>query len=55
MQSENDTETAATLRDKAEKCRWLAAHITNREISEKLLALAREFEERANTLERKPR
>jgi len=40
------------LRAQAEKCRWLAARIATKDVSETLLQMAREYEERAERLAR---
>lgn len=39
--------TAQLLREKAERCRWLARQITDVAVAQKLLDLAREFEQQA--------
>ena len=40
-------EDAAFLRTQAEKCRWLAKRVTASDVSDTLLQMAREYEERA--------
>jgi hypothetical protein len=44
-------ELAGDYRDKAARCRRLARQTTDGDIAEKLLALAREFEEQATAVE----
>jgi hypothetical protein len=46
-----NAETAEILRDQAERCRRLAKDITDFDAIRRLLALAREFEERAEPAE----
>jgi hypothetical protein len=40
-------EDAAFLRAQAEKCRWLAKRVTASDVSETLLQMAREYDDRA--------
>ena len=44
-------ETAQILREQAARCRRLARAMTDREVSRRLLELAKEFEERAAAVE----
>ena len=43
---------AAYLREQAERCRRLAATVTTTDVVETLLAMAREYDERAADLDR---
>jgi len=45
-------ETVESLRDTADRCRRLAAGITDRKTVERLLEMARECEERAQAIRR---
>jgi hypothetical protein len=45
----------AYLREQARKCRWLAGGLGDDIASQNLLAMATEYEERANQLERDAR
>jgi hypothetical protein len=40
------------LKAQAEKCRWLAARIATRDVSQTLVQMAREYEERAERIAR---
>ena len=48
----NPQELARGYRDKAARCRRLARQTTDREIGEKLVELAREFDEQAVEIEK---
>jgi len=48
-------QTAEILREKAARCRRLAGAITDREVTRRLLELAKEFEEQAATEEARER
>jgi hypothetical protein len=48
----NPQELARGYRDKAARCRRLARQITDREIADKLVELAREFDEQAAEIEK---
>jgi len=54
MEGGNEARTAVMLREQAERCRRLAQATTDREIAERLLELAREFDAEATALEEKP-
>jgi len=45
-------EDVAFLRAQAEKCRWLAARVTAKDVADTLLQMAREYDERAARSER---
>lgn len=51
MEGDKNIGTAEMLREQAERCRRLAEATTDREIAEKLMELAREFDAQANSLE----
>ena len=53
MEGTNEARTAGMLREQAERCRRLAEATTDREIAERLLELAREFEAEAAALDEK--
>ena len=53
MEGAKDGRTAEVLREQAQRCRRLAAATTDREIAERLLELAREFEAEAAALDDK--
>ena len=50
--NQKSQETVESLRDTADRCRRLAAGITDRKTVERLLEMARECEERAQAIRR---
>jgi hypothetical protein len=49
------SEDVEFLRAQAEKCRWLAARIATRDVTQTLLQMAQEYEDRADRIAREGR
>jgi hypothetical protein len=47
-------EDVAFLRAQAQKCRWLAARVSAKDVGETLLQMAREYDGRADRLAAEP-